>query len=144
MTVINKYDYSATAPFIEPFNKRVGDEPFIINMLELDNKLWQFKSLVESSIFGVNRSKDYIFLRHRVKDSGIFVNWNFQEVSLVEQHRDKYVVITLHALDRSDNEIKHMHSIVMHEDDDVGVFDLDHLVTHLHEGNNDELAKNFH
>jgi len=114
-------------------------------MLELYGELWQFKSVVESWPFSVNRSKDYIFLRHRVKDSGIFVNWSLEEkVSLVEQHQDKYVVITLQACNRSGKEINHKHSIVMHEDDAVGVFDLDNLMHNLHKGNHDQLAKDFH
>jgi len=145
MTLEKNYEYTVTSPFIEPFTKWVGDEPFIIDMLELYGELWQFKLVMESWIFDANHSKDYIFLQHRVKDSGIYVNWNLEEkVSLVEQHRDKYVVITLHTLDKSGKEIKHMHSIVMHKDNNVGVFDLDNLVIHLYEGNHNELVESFH
>jgi len=42
-----------------------------------------------------------------------------EKVSLVEQHQDKYIVITLQACDKFWKEIKHTHSIVMHKDDDV-------------------------
>jgi len=70
----SEYDYLATSPFIEPFNKWLGEEPFITDMPELYGELWQFESVVESWTFGVNRTKDYIFLRHRVKDFGVFMN----------------------------------------------------------------------
>jgi len=135
----------ATTPFIEPFNKWVGDEPFIIDMLELYGELWQFKLVMEFWTFGINRLKDYVFLWHKVKDLGIYVNWNLEEkVSLVEQHQDKYVVIILQSCDKSRKEIKHTQSIVMHEDDAVGVFNLDNLVNNLHEGNHDQLVEDFH
>ncbi len=41
------YDYLATLPFLEPFDKWKGEGPFITELEDLHSKLWQFKSIVE-------------------------------------------------------------------------------------------------
>ena len=138
------YDYSATLLFIEPFTRWAGDEPFISDMLETYGKLWQFKSSVNFWSFGVNRFKDYVFFRHRVNETTLYVNWNINEkISLVECHQRHYMLIVLQAVDDDGREIPYNHSIVCHEEDTRGTFDLDTLLAFLQGTSVETLAKDF-
>ena len=137
----DEYDYSATRPFLEPLTFWPGPDPFITEMEALYGTLWQFKSVIDSWTFGVNRFKDYVFLRHKVKGTGMYVTWNVKEkVALIEYHQKEYVVITLQAIDDKGEECRHTHSIVCHEEDDRAVFDFQELIRSLQEGGKDALA----
>ena len=138
------YDYSATLPFVEAFTGWARDEPFITDMPETYGKLWQFKSCVNSWSFGVNRFKDYVFLRHRVNGTTLYVNWNLNEkISLVECHQRHYMLIVLQAVDNDGRDIPHNHSIVCHEEDTRGTFDLDTLLAFLQGTSLETLAEDF-
>ena len=139
-----EYDYSAIAPFLEPFNKWVQPEPFFTESEELYGKLWQCKAVVESWTFGVKRFKKYVFLRYKVKDSTTYLNWNLNEkVALIENHQKNYMVITLLAHTNDGESIKHSHSIVCHEDDHCGIFDFYTLITDLQSASLNDIADEF-
>ena len=59
------YDYGVTQHHLEPFVNPRGDEPFIEEMADSYGALWQFKEHVATWSFGVNRWKDYVYLRYR-------------------------------------------------------------------------------
>ena len=137
------YDYSATLPYIEPF-RWTSDEPFITEMEDTYGKLWQFKSCVQSWYFGVNQFKDYVFLRHRVNGTTLYVNWNINEkVSLVECHQSHYMLIVLQAVDNNGRELAHNHTIVCHEDGRSGEFDLETLLAFPQGTSMETLAEDF-
>ena len=137
------YDYSAILPYIEPF-RWTSDEPFITEMEDTYGKLWQFKSCFQSWYFGVNRFKDYVFLRHRVNGTTLYVNWNINEkVSLMECHQSHYMLIVLQAVDNNGRELAHNHTIVCHEDGRSGEFDLETLLAFLHGTSMETLAEDF-
>ena len=74
MEIEQRYDYSASEPFIERFNKWEGEEPFLNDAAELYGELWQFKKDVQAWTFGLNRFKNYIFFRHKENKAATFVH----------------------------------------------------------------------
>ena len=113
-------------------------------MVDNYGELWQFKPCVASWTFGVSRFKDYVYLRHREFDSGIFVNWNINEkVALIENPHTDYIVIVLQAVDSEGINLPHIHSIVLHSDQNHGLFDLENLCTFLQGTSMDSLSEDF-
>ena len=126
------YDYSATAPHLTPFEYPVTDEPFITEMPENYGKLWEFKDHIHTWSFGVNRFKNYVFLRYRAAGRTNYLQWNVHEkVSIIESQRDDYVVIVLRAVDDDGKVLDHCHSIVIDVNKSHGKFDLDNLIAFL-------------
>lgn len=100
MTMESNYDYNRTIYFIEPFQNPLGDEPFITDMVSNYRALWQFKNCVKAWSFGMSRFKNFVYLRHCEHRSIHFFNWNTNEkVTLLKNHYNDYVVITLQAID---------------------------------------------
>ena len=94
--------------------------------------LWQFKEHVATWSFGVNRWKDYVYLRYRPMGETTYLPWNLKEkVVLIEDHHENYVVITLQEVDDSRKETAHCHLIVIDVHSFHRKFDIDNLVTFL-------------
>lgn len=127
----DNYDYNGTIHFIEPFVNPLGETPFIEEMESNYGTLWQFKDCVKAWSFGVSRFKKYVYLRHCEQNSTHFLNWNTNEkFSLLENHHNDYVVMTLQAVDDGGMSLEHTHSIVMRVDRGAS-FDLDALLAIL-------------
>ena len=133
MAEVAAYDYSNTANLIEPFDRFwMGDGPFIKDSEHLYGQLWQFKPEVESWTFTINKFRDCVLIRYRVKGSPLFVSWNLMEkVASIENHQKEYVVITLQATGSIGRGSDHVHSIVCHENAPNGVFDFQELLDSL-------------
>jgi len=73
MSTDPSYDYSTTDAFLEPFENPLTDELFLDPEISLQyGELWQFCKEVQYWNFGVNKHKNYVFLRRRMQGSPVF------------------------------------------------------------------------
>ena len=132
MEQVDNYNYSPSLPFIAKFKNPFENVPFIEEMEENYGKLWQFKECVRFWTLGVSRFKNYVYLLHRKSSRGSFLPLNLDEkVILLENFYQKYVVITLQAVDKDGADTKHFHSIVVKIGQGVAVFDINGLLDTL-------------
>ena len=138
------YNYSLTRAHMLPFVNPVADEPFITDMAETYGKLWRFSDHVESWTFGVHRMKNYVFLRFKVKGKTSSFTWNMKEkVTVIEDHRDKYIVLVLREVDATGKEKDHCHSLVIDITESSGQFDIEALVSLLEGSQMQNLQEDF-
>ena len=129
MEQVDNYDYSPSLPFITEFENPFKGVPFIEELEENYDKLWQFKDCVRSWTLGVSRFKNYVYLLHRESSRGSFLPLNLDEkVILLENFYQEYVVITLQDVDRDGADTKHIHSIVVKIGQGVAAFDINGLL----------------
>ena len=139
-----QYDYSSTAPFMEPFRNPFGDVPFISDMQSNYGSLWQFKDCVAAWTFGFSRFKNFVYLRHREKNTSNYLVWNTNEkVTFIELHHSEYVVIALQAVDDDGRAQQHTHSLVIKVHENGAQFDMDALMDSLPDFSTPELAEPF-
>jgi hypothetical protein len=74
MAIEDNYNYSATEHFLEPFSGWEQDEPFISELPDLYGTLWQFRPLIADWTFGINRSKNYVYLHYQIRNTNSFLN----------------------------------------------------------------------
>jgi hypothetical protein len=132
MELDDNYDYSVTKLHLNPFLNPLNDEPFISEMEDTYGTLWEFKDHISTWSFGVNRWKNYVYLRYRVQGKTNYLPWNINEkVTLIEEHQSNYVVIVLREVDDKGRNKDHCHSIVINVNSYHGKFDLENLMTFL-------------
>lgn len=126
------YDYSVTLHNLRLFENPLGDESIFVEMVDTYGDLFEFKDEIPMWTFGVSRFKNFVYMRYRVEGSTVYLNWNMNEkVAIIECHKDRFVVITLRAVDDNGNEKDHSHSIVLDYEKRYSRFDLDNLMTFL-------------
>ncbi len=65
----------------------MNDEPFIDEMVDNYEILWEFKDHISTWTFGVNHWKNYIYLRYRIQGKTNYLRWNMKEkVTVIEDH----------------------------------------------------------
>lgn len=139
------YDYSATEALLEPFQNPFGEEPFLDPDIATPyGELWQFKEAVQFWNYGVNKHKNYVFLRRRMQGSPLFQNWNLNEkVALVDVHHEEYVVIMLQNVDDQGKRLSHTHSIVFKVGSATGQFNMENFLDFLASTHLERCAEEF-
>lgn len=128
----DNYDYSATERHLQPFNNPLKEVPFIEEMQDSYGKLWEFRDHIHTWSFGVNRFKNFVYLRYRVAGKTTYLPWNMNEkVAVIEHHREEYIVIVLREVDDAGVEKNHCHSIVIDSNKFHGRFDIENMITYL-------------
>ena len=132
METQDTYDYSLTMPHLRLFIDPLKDEPFIPEMADAFRPLWEFKPHIQTWSFGINRWKNYVYLRYRIDGKTTYLPWNEKEkVMLIEEHQKNYVVLVLREVDSNGNAGDHCHSIVINVNSEHGKFDLENLMAFL-------------
>lgn len=94
MDTADGYDYSVTKHHLQPFINPLQDKPFIDEMEDTYDTLWEFRDHISTWSFGINRWKNYVFLRYRVHGKTNYLLWNMNEkVMVIEDHQQNYIVI---------------------------------------------------
>ena len=102
------------------------------------------RSTSHSWTFGVNRFKNYVFLRYRVQGTTTYMPWNIKEkVTLIEEHNRDYVILVLREVDELGKQVDHSHSIVIDTNSSHGKFDLKSLMTALEGSEMESLNDSF-
>jgi hypothetical protein len=141
---MDEYDYSLTQPHLQLFVNPLNDEPFIAEMEDTFGTLWEFKEHVSNWSFGVNRWRNYVYLRYRVRGKTNYLPWNPKEkVTLIEDHQKNYVVIGLREVDDHGKHKEHCHSIVINVHSPHAKFDLENLMTFLEGSQMESLNEEF-
>jgi hypothetical protein len=139
-----EYDYSKTKHHMEPFINPFLNKPFFEEMEETYGALWEFKEHIATWSFGVNRWKDFVYLRYRVHGKEAYLPWNMNEkVTVIEDHREDYVVIVLREVDDNGKPGKHSHSLILDVKAHHGKFDLQNLMTFLEGSQVESLNEEF-
>lgn len=132
MDTEDRYDYSVSKHHLQPFRNPRKDDPFIDEMEDTYGTLWEFRDHITSWSFGVNRWKNFVYLRYRVQGRTNYLPWNMNEkVTVIEDHRKNYIVIVLREVDETGIQKDHCHSIVIDVNGLKGKFDLENLMTFL-------------
>ena len=143
----DKYDYGLTKPHLQLFVNPQKNDPLIAKMEHAYGTLWDFKEHISTWSFGVNWWKNYVYLRYRIQRKMTYLPWNINEkVTLIEDHKENYVVIGLREVDDNRKHKDHCHSIVINVKSQHAKFDLKNLMSFLEgsqmESLNEELENN--
>jgi hypothetical protein len=99
--------------FIKEFQNPFVDKPFISEMKENYELLWQFKDCIVGWTLGISQYKGYGHLHHKESNSLTFLPLNvLEKVIFVEQFHGQYIVIGLQAVNAKGSEVEHVYSIV--------------------------------
>ena len=141
MAFTDGYDYSGMSHFIEEFQNPFTDRPFISEMEENYESLWQFKSCIVGWSLGVSRYKGYTHLLHKESNSRTFLTLNvLEKVILIEQFHARYIVIRIQAVNVEGVELEHVYSIVVNVGDKSIQFNMEGMLTNLSNIVQEELA----
>ena len=106
----DNHDYGITKPHLQLFVNPQKNDPLIADMEHAYRTLWEFKEHISTWSFGVNRWKNYVYLRYRFQGKTTYLPWNLNEkVTLIEDHKDNYVVIGLRKVDDNGKQKDHYH-----------------------------------
>ena len=132
MAISDNYDYSAMSPFIKEFQNPFSDRPFITELEENYESLWQLKNCVIGWTLGVSRHNRYVHLLHKEANSPAFLPLNvLEKVILLEQFHGQYIVIGIQAIILKSSKLQHVHSIVVKVGGGCMQFDVDGMLNNL-------------
>ena len=132
MAYMDVNDCSNMSHFIEEFHSPFLDRPFITEIEENYEMLWQFKGCVDRWTLGISCTKGCAHLLHKEPNSPIFLPLNVSEkVILVEQFNNKYTVIGIQAMDLAGGDMQHVYSFVVKPGKESAHFDIDGMLENL-------------